>query len=233
MLQARMASIDHVREEIMKPGEKRCRKLNMGAVDYSPFMVDLGRRVELYGLVLKHRLTNRISTTNIRRKAAKLKILKPLSVTLEEVESNYKAALDEYALFKPDAAVYRYKFLTARKDDPDKPEEDHKAVDTLLNKEKSHQLSRSLRCIKNQPHLGAISKVEVETTTGSPPTIYDTQATVKQAIMESLDARYRMSHHSQFLQLLEQCQSRLSVHPYRCTHLKISLSHQIKIHGPQ
>jgi hypothetical protein len=37
--------------------------------------------------------------------------------------------------------------------------------------------------------------------------------------------------------LLEQCRSRLSVHPYRRTHLKISLSHQIKIqikiHGPQ
>jgi hypothetical protein len=94
----------------------------------------------------------------------------------------------------------RYKFLTASKDDPDKPEEDRKAVDTLLNKEKSRQLSRSLRHIKNQPHLGAISKVEVETTTGSPPTTYDTQATVEQAIMESLDARYHMSHHSQFLQ---------------------------------
>jgi hypothetical protein len=103
MLQARMASIDRVRKEIMKAGEKRCRKLSI--VDYSPFMVDLGRRVELYSLVLKHRLMNRISTTNIRRKAAKLKILKPLSVTLEEAESNYKAALDECALFKPDAAV--------------------------------------------------------------------------------------------------------------------------------
>jgi hypothetical protein len=33
--------------------------------------------------------------------------------------------------------------------------------------------------------------------------------------------------------VLEQCRSRLSVHPYRRTHLKISLSHQIKIHGSQ
>jgi hypothetical protein len=33
--------------------------------------------------------------------------------------------------------------------------------------------------------------------------------------------------------MLEQCRSRLSVHPYRRMHLKISLSHQIKIHGSQ
>jgi hypothetical protein len=37
-----MAAIDRTREEIMKAGEKQCRKLCMGAVDYSPFMVNLG-----------------------------------------------------------------------------------------------------------------------------------------------------------------------------------------------
>jgi len=195
-----MTQIDRVREEGMKAAEKRCRKLHMGEVDFSPTMVAAGRKVELYKLVWRKKQGQGIKSTKIRRLAAKLNIPRPLSVSLEEAEELYKQALEEYHVFKPDAAVFRYDFLVSRKDDPKATEEDRKAAERLLSKEKARETSRHLRRIKNNPNLGAISRVEVPSDDGTSSIIHDTQETVEQAIMDSIEKRYRLAYISPFLQ---------------------------------
>ena len=47
-----MTKIDQQRAEIMKAADKRCRKLCMGEVDFSPTMVKLSQRLGLYKLIL-------------------------------------------------------------------------------------------------------------------------------------------------------------------------------------
>ena len=140
-----MASIDRVREGSMKAAEKRCRKLCVGNVDFSPTMVTLGRRVELFSLIRRRKQGKRVGTRKIRRLAKKVNVTRPLSVSLEEAEELYRQALKDYAAFKPDASVYRYKYLLARKDDTTLPEINRRAVERLLTKEQARKTSRDLR----------------------------------------------------------------------------------------
>ena len=47
-----MTKIDQQRVEIMRAADKRCWKLCMGEVDFSPTMVKLGQQLGLYKLIL-------------------------------------------------------------------------------------------------------------------------------------------------------------------------------------
>jgi hypothetical protein len=105
-----MTTIDRVRKESMKAVEKRCRKLCMGNIDFLPMIVALGQWVELFALIRCKKQGKRVGTRKIRRLARKVNITRLLSVSLEE-EELYKQALDDNAAFKPDASVYRYKYL--------------------------------------------------------------------------------------------------------------------------
>jgi hypothetical protein len=81
----------------------------------------------------------------------------------------------------------------------------------LLHKEEARRLSGHMKRIKNKPHCGAISKVEVPVLDdeGKPRkdangkliiTTHDTQETVEPAIMETIEKRYKLAHQSPFLQ---------------------------------
>jgi hypothetical protein len=68
--------------------EKKCRKLAMGLVAFSP-EVDLARkRRALWKLVVKKRQGKRVSSSLIRRKARQLGISCPLSVTSTQAEQS-------------------------------------------------------------------------------------------------------------------------------------------------
>jgi hypothetical protein len=200
-LAKQMTQIDRIREEGMRAAEKQSRKLHMGAVDFSPTLVTAGQRVELFKLIWKKKQGKNIKSTRLRRLAAKLKVEKPLSVTLEQAHDNFIEALRTYKKYKPDASVFRYDFLSAKRDDPNESEENRKAALKLIEKERARDTSRQLKRVKNAPHLGAISKVEVPSEDAdSPPTTMDTQDTVEKAIMDAIEERYKLSHQSPFLQ---------------------------------
>ena len=156
-LAARMSQIDKVKTELMRAAEKKCRKLKMGAVDFSPAMAAAGDLVRLRGLVKRRRMGHRIAPRTIQRLAKKLKVEKPLSCTLEEAVVLHKEAMDAYYILKPNAPVLRREFLIAKLDDETQTEDNRKAVHQLLNNEKAREVSCKLKRIKNLPHLGAIS----------------------------------------------------------------------------
>jgi hypothetical protein len=139
-----------------------------------------------------------VGTRKIWRLAKKVNVSRLLSVSLEEVEELNKQALDDYAAFKPNASIYHYKYLLARKDDTTQPEVNRRAIERLLTKEQARKTSWDLRRIKKTPRLGAISKVKVVGSDGSKVT-YEGQEEVQKAIMEAIEARYHLSHGSPFL----------------------------------
>jgi hypothetical protein len=196
-----MARLDKIKTELMREAEKKCRKLKMGAVDFSPAMAAAGDLVRLRGLVKRRGLGHRIASRTIQRLAKKLKVKKPLSCTLEQATVLHKEAMEAYYILKPNAPVLRREFLLAKLDDETQSEENRKAVHQLLNNEKARETSRKMKRIKNLPHLGAISRIEIPPETpGGRPTFLDTQAAVEKAIMETIDLRYRLTHSTPFLQ---------------------------------
>jgi hypothetical protein len=112
---AQLESLDHVQAEGMIYAEKKCRKLAMGKVDYSP-EVDLTKKKHwLWKEVVIKREGQPVSAAMIKRKARQCGIQCPLSVTLAQAKARFQAADTEYSLLKRHApAAYRYEFLCDR-----------------------------------------------------------------------------------------------------------------------
>ena len=64
-----MERIDHVRKELMIAAEKRCRKLCMGEIDFSPEVSIAGKRYGLWKLIVKKKQGRRVSSSLIKRRA--------------------------------------------------------------------------------------------------------------------------------------------------------------------
>jgi hypothetical protein len=97
---AQLESLDCVQAEGMVHAEKRCRKLAMGNVDYSP-EVDLAKKKHwLWKEVVKKQAGCPVSAAMIKRKARQCGIQCPLSVTLAQAKEWFQAADKEYNSMK-------------------------------------------------------------------------------------------------------------------------------------
>ena len=106
-----MERLDQIQAEGMLQVEKKCRKLSMGNVDFSP-EVDLARKRRwLWQQVIKKREGKRVSATMLKRKARQCGILCPLSVTLAQAKVRYQEADAAYDALKQHAPSYRHEFL--------------------------------------------------------------------------------------------------------------------------
>jgi hypothetical protein len=86
---AQRESLDRVWAEGMIYTEKKCRKLAMGNVDYSP-EVDLAKKKRwLWKEVVKKREGQPVSAAMIKRKARQCGIQCPLSVTLAQAKARF------------------------------------------------------------------------------------------------------------------------------------------------
>ena len=85
--QDQLEQIDDVVSDGMRYAEKKCRKLAMGGLDFSPEMLQAWDTLQLWDMV-KQRLDNkRRSRTKIRRLAKKLKIDQPMNKTITEMDN--------------------------------------------------------------------------------------------------------------------------------------------------
>ena len=192
-------TLDKVRAEGMRFAEKRCRKLCMGEVDFSPAVIQAGRILDLWRLVWRRKRGYRVGSTRIRRLARRAQISRPLSVTTAEAEQRFREAGRAYRQLKPRASVLRYEFLRDRQDDPTLPEDDRALARQLLSRERQRESSRHLRRIRNRPSLGAIDKVQVRLPSGEVEEKH-TQTEVEDAIMDTISRRYRLTESTPFLQ---------------------------------
>jgi hypothetical protein len=143
-----MTKLDRIVQDGMCAAEKRCRKLRMGEVPFSPAIKEAGERVGLYGLIVRYKKQQqqgygKMGTTKIRRLAKKYNVDKPLSVTLEEAESNHKQAMREYKTLKPQAAALRAEFLQAKKNDPCQSDEYRQSIERMMQREERRIAQRA------------------------------------------------------------------------------------------
>ena len=87
-----MERIDRLKEETEKSSKKRCRKLPMGEVDFSPTLNNLGKTSELWKLVIKAKEGKKTNRAWMKIKSRLLGLRKPLSLKTEEVSFKFKEA---------------------------------------------------------------------------------------------------------------------------------------------
>jgi hypothetical protein len=109
-----LEALDCIRADEMLSAEKKCRKLSMGTVDYSP-EVDLAKKRRwLWKQVVKKREGRQVSASMIKQKARQCGVLSPLSVTLAQARMSFRVADLAYDALKQRAPTHHYKFLCDR-----------------------------------------------------------------------------------------------------------------------
>lgn len=193
----KMERIDKIRAEGMRYAEKRCRKLAMGMVDWSPQFDKARQQLILWRMVVRKKQGKKIQTGRIRRKARRCGIQSPLSCSLRQAQVSCKAALDAYNKIKPKAAQLRTEYLYERMHDHSQSvsESDRLTAKRLLREERQRDGARHLRRALGRTRSPAIDWIEVEEGEGDDRRFvrYSDKASVEQKIMENNEARFRLT----------------------------------------
>jgi hypothetical protein len=96
-----METIDRVWVEGMKYAKKKCKKLAMGWVDFSPKLGKAQQRTLLWWKIVRHKRGYKVSLSYIKWKAWQCGVLCPLSCTLDQAIQHKKTAIEEYEKLKP------------------------------------------------------------------------------------------------------------------------------------
>ena len=192
--------LDRIRTEGMLHAERKCRKLAMGQVSYSP-EVDHARKTRaLWHLVVRKRRGKRVSSSLIRRKAKQLQIPCPLSVTLAQAKLRFQEADAAYDSLKQRAPSLCHEFLQDRAANKSGtvPAEAQKAAQRLLTHERQREEARRLKRILGRTQGGAISRIEVEE--NGDFVEMTTQEDVEHHTMEMCNARFHLTRDTPFMQ---------------------------------
>ena len=82
--QQQLESIDHIHTEGMLHAEKKCRKLAMGQVEWSPEIALARQRKLLWQKVVRKKCGGWVSSSYIKQKARQCGVICPLSYTLPQ-----------------------------------------------------------------------------------------------------------------------------------------------------
>lgn len=100
---AKQEIFDYCKKDLMRAAEKKCRKLCMGEVDFSPVVMQWRQRRIAWGVIRRWLQRKVKSRAYVKRVARHAGIHCPLQVTMEEAERGYRIASDEYKRLKPNA----------------------------------------------------------------------------------------------------------------------------------
>jgi len=156
-----MEKFDRLKVDGMCFVEKQCRRLHLGAIQFSPDLNSWRRKKELWRLVLHWRMGYHIHVTTIRKLAHKLHILDPLSLPFTMVHLCFQEAKQHYEDLKPQHEILRNSFLLERLQDPTLSDSQHTAISKLVSLERVRESFRRIRAIRGLKMGSSISQVEV------------------------------------------------------------------------
>ena len=192
-----LESIDLVIGEGMRMAEKRCRKLRMGAVPYSPELAKAGIQIKLWSLVVRHKRGKNINTRYIRRIAKQCELRSVLACTLETAITNHKAAMKIYTKLKRDALNLRRNFLNDRVNNAT-TEKAKREYTQILMHEESRRCWRAINNSRGKKPQNGISAVTVKENDSWKR--IDTKEEVEEAIMSNNSARFHLTGDTPMMQ---------------------------------
>ena len=177
--------LDKIREEGMKYAEKKCRKLKMGGVAWSPKIQKARDRILFWTLLIRRRKGCHIGMRRILRIKKKLKINGEKEMLMKELQSKLDEAYQKYKALKKDAYDLRLTYqesLAQAKANTNKGD----AVKILREMQQREAMRSMYKQIGNtlKPVKGSTTKIHVRSQTGFRE-ITQTLAMEKYIIMEN------------------------------------------------
>ena len=195
-MKQKLNQIDKIREEGMKKAERKCRKLMMGEVDFSPELNIWGRRMYLWKLVLRLHDGEKVSRTKIRRLARSCGVSNSFGIQRKEIQSLYRRARREYLRRKPHAAALRESYLeqSIRDGNLNGKDKNSQRIRTILKREAQRKSWRAINACTNSGRIKGVSKVEFKA--NGQWVRVEKQDQIERAIMEENTKRFRLTENT-------------------------------------
>ena len=160
--QAELESIDALRTKAMLQAERRCRKLRMGKVPFSPMVIQHALAKSFWQLLLRKRHGRRVSSRLLQRKRHQAKIPPQSfsSLTIPQIQQHIHACHTAWKDAKLQANSHRTTFLDSQASHA--TENDHqkaKALKQLQHLETTRKHHRQIRFALRGPHPPGLSQV--------------------------------------------------------------------------
>jgi hypothetical protein len=196
--QAQFESIDCVshcvKTEGMIHAEKKCQLLCMGEVDFSPDVNTAKGQHYVWQMIVHKWREKQVSWKKICCMAKAVGIIgNPLQtmVTLRDAKHSFKAADEEYQLFKLRAPMKCEEFLCDCAQDEALTTKVWKHAKQALGHKCQHDNARHLKHLQGKQCAGAITKVGI--CQGDDYFEYNDQAMVERLIMENNSAHFHLT----------------------------------------
>ena len=178
--------LDKIREESMKVAEKKCRKLKMGAVKWSPELQLARDTITYYSLTLRKKLGRKVSTKIIYRLSKKVN-RNATNLSKEELKLEVDKAYKQYKLKKKKHWKLRDEFLSDLAEALEKRGKTKKStiVKNLTRMENQRSMYRKLAAI-NKKNADLSTKYIVTTNNGVKTTISKKEDMEKAIIKENI-----------------------------------------------
>ena len=135
-----------------KHTEKRCRKLKMGKIPYSPETAKAQVTIELWQAVITKKKGRVFSSRKLRQLEKKAEIMKTMNKTLKEAEVEFKMARKKFWECKKNAKYLRQVFLERRAQELAREKNTTKEamIKQLQTREKQQEAARTIKFALNK-----------------------------------------------------------------------------------
>ena len=153
--------LDRLRQEGFWYADRRCRKLRMGGVPWTPKLGKLRKRIELHIGLIKRRKGQKVSSRKLRRLARRCGDAQATHCNLLQLHKQLSVLHREYSREKATAPEQRIKFLEERaeqlaKDNNSTAERQLKA---LTGREEQRKQAARLRRISGKPTRSGLTRL--------------------------------------------------------------------------
>ncbi len=194
--------IDGLRCKGVKLAEKKCRKLRMGQVAFSPQLQKAGRIIKAWCLLDKKARGLRVSSRLISRSLKKVSIpMSARSMKKEDIALKLKEAYQDYYKTKGSSKELRASAMDERIEalalTGNSTKE--KILKTIKHREKQKSTARKIKMLRGKLKSGSTTIVSIQQEDGSYKDLTG-KLEIEQAIMDNNMEKYQQSFHTPFMQ---------------------------------
>jgi hypothetical protein len=193
--------LDKIRCTAVKIAVRKCRKLRMGQVDFSPTIQLFMRKINAWQLLYKRAQGKKVSSRLLSRSIKKAKIdssnrimgKEYLQEQLHSAYKNYYQAKSNHGALRASAMHTRAEALAAE-NNTDKA----KILQTLMHHETQRKTAKKIKYLRGKVIVGSTSIISVTTPEGGSVDITKKEE-MERAIMEANEKKYKCSFHTPFM----------------------------------
>ena len=184
------------REEGWRYADKKCRKLKMGAVPYSPTIKKAGATVALWEAVLKKKRRCVFSQSRLRQLERDTGIRNSMHCTIDEATAHLRLAKTKYKRVKKDAKQLRVKFLEekAKSIAAEGTSSQENVYKQLIQRERQRESSRRIKQVLHKVQGKGVTKVEINTQDGGTAEVTSKEGIERACLQENKQKYLQIRH---------------------------------------